>query len=59
MDHALKNGAEQVSVSIDDSRRSNIEIRDQKIDNSLNLSGIVSQLSFTLIKNIPPTVQAD
>jgi PmbA protein len=32
MDHALKNGAEQVSVSIDDSRRSNIEIRDQKID---------------------------
>lgn len=32
MDHALKNGAEQVSVSIDDSRRSNIEIRDEKID---------------------------
>jgi PmbA protein len=32
MDHALKNGAEQVSVSIDDSRGSNIEIRDQKID---------------------------
>ena len=32
IDHALKNGAEQVSVSIDDSRRSNIEIRDQKID---------------------------
>ncbi|MBK7711093.1 MAG: hypothetical protein IPJ37_09195 [Bacteroidales bacterium] len=32
MDHALKSGAEQVSVSIDDSRRSNIEIRDQKID---------------------------
>jgi PmbA protein len=33
MDHALKNGAEQVSVSINDSRGSNIEIRDQKIDN--------------------------
>src|SRR5512133_735475 len=32
MDHALKNGAEQVSVSFDDSRRSNIEIRDEKID---------------------------
>jgi PmbA protein len=32
MDHALKSGAEQASVSIDDSRRSNIEIRDQKID---------------------------
>jgi PmbA protein len=32
IDHSLKNGAEQVSVSIDDSRRSNIEIRDQKID---------------------------
>ena len=32
MDHALKNGAEQVSVSINDSRSSNIEIRDQKID---------------------------
>jgi PmbA protein len=32
MDHALKNGADQVSVSINDSRRSNIEIRDQKID---------------------------
>lgn len=32
MDHALKNGAGQVSVSINDSRRSNIEIRDQKID---------------------------
>jgi PmbA protein len=32
MDHALKNGAEQVSVSIDDSRRSDIDIRDQKID---------------------------
>jgi PmbA protein len=32
MDHALKSGAEQVSVSINDSRRSNIDIRDQKID---------------------------
>ena len=32
MDHALKNGAEQVSVSINDSRRSDIDIRDQKID---------------------------
>ncbi|MCE5345791.1 MAG: TldD/PmbA family protein [Bacteroidales bacterium] len=32
MNHALKNGAEQVSVSINDSRSSNIEVRDQKID---------------------------
>jgi len=32
MDHALKNGADQVSVSINDSRSSDIEIRDQKID---------------------------
>ncbi len=32
MDHAQKSGAEQVSVSINDSRRSNIDIRDQKID---------------------------
>jgi PmbA protein len=31
-DHALKNGADQVSVSINDSRRSNIDIRDGKID---------------------------
>ena len=32
MDYALKNGAEQVSVSINDSRQSDIDIRDQKID---------------------------
>ncbi len=32
MDHALKSGAEQVAVSINDSTRSNIDIRDQKID---------------------------
>ena len=32
MDHALKSGAEQVSVSINDSRKSDIDIRDQKID---------------------------
>lgn len=32
MDHAMKNGAEQVSVSINDSTRSDIDIRDQKID---------------------------
>lgn len=32
MEHALKNGAEQVAVSIYDSRSSNIEMRDQKID---------------------------
>jgi PmbA protein len=31
-DHALKSGADQVSVSIADSRRNNIDIRDQKID---------------------------
>ncbi|HNY14907.1 MAG TPA: TldD/PmbA family protein [Bacteroidales bacterium] len=32
IDHALKSGAQQVSVSIDESRSSEIEIRDQKID---------------------------
>lgn len=32
IDHALKNGADQVSVSIDESRASEIEIRDQNID---------------------------
>jgi PmbA protein len=31
-DHALKKGASQVSVIIDNSRSSNIDIRDQKID---------------------------
>jgi PmbA protein len=31
--HALKSGAQQVSVSIDESRNKNIEIRDQQIDN--------------------------
>lgn len=31
--HALKNGAQQASVSIDESRSNNIEIRDQQIDN--------------------------
>lgn len=31
--HALKNGAQQVSVSIDESRNNNIDIRDQQIDN--------------------------
>jgi PmbA protein len=33
IDHALKGGAQQVSVSINESRSNNIEIRDQKIDN--------------------------
>ncbi len=31
--HAIKKGAQQVSVSIDESRSNNIEIRDQQIDN--------------------------
>ncbi len=31
-DHALKSGATEVSVAINDSRSSNIDIRDQKID---------------------------
>lgn len=43
IDHALKNGAQQVSVSIDESRRNNIEIRNKQIDrltesNTLGLS---------------------
>jgi PmbA protein len=45
IEHALKNGAEQVSVVIQDNRSNNIEIRDQKIDSlkesnqsSLNIS---------------------
>jgi PmbA protein len=32
IDHALKNGAQQVSVIIDESRSNDIEIRDQQID---------------------------
>jgi len=32
IEHALKNGAQQVSVSISDSRSSSIEVREQKID---------------------------
>ena len=32
IEHALKSGAQQVSVSIDESRNNDIEIRDQKID---------------------------
>ena len=32
IEHAIKNGAEQVSVVIDDNRSTSIEIRDQKID---------------------------
>ena len=32
IEHALKSGAEQISVSIYDNRSTNIEIRDQKID---------------------------
>ena len=32
IEYALKKGAQQVSVSIDDSRSNNIEIRDQQID---------------------------
>jgi len=32
IEHALKNGADQVSVVIDDNRSTSIEIRDQKID---------------------------
>ena len=31
--HAIKNGAQQVSVSIDESRDNDIELRDQQIDN--------------------------
>jgi PmbA protein len=45
IEHATKQGAQQVSVSIEDSRNNDIEIRDQKIDkltesnrNSLNIS---------------------
>jgi PmbA protein len=32
IDHAVKSGAEQVFVTIDETRSNNIEIRDQKID---------------------------
>ena len=32
IEHALKSGAQQVSVSIDESRSNDIEIRDKKID---------------------------
>jgi PmbA protein len=50
IEHALKNGAKEVSVIISDNRRSNIEIRDQKIDrltesiqNSLTISLFVEK----------------
>ena len=44
VEHALKSGAEQASVVIQDNRTSNIEIRDQKID-SLKES---NQISLTI-----------
>jgi PmbA protein len=46
IEHALKNGAEQVSVKIEDNRSSNIEIRDQKIDSlkESNQSGLTISL---------------
>jgi PmbA protein len=42
IEHALKNGAEQVSVTIYDNRSTDIEIRDQKIDSlqESNQSGL-------------------
>jgi PmbA protein len=42
VEHALKNGAQQVSVNIYDNRSNNIEIRDQKIDSlkESNQSGL-------------------
>lgn len=42
IEHALKSGAQQVSVSIYENRNNNIEIRDQKIDNlkESNQSGL-------------------
>lgn len=42
IEHALKNGAEQVSVTIYENRSNNIEIRDQKIDSlkESNRSGL-------------------
>ena len=42
VEHALKGGAEQVSVVIQDNRSTNIEIRDQKIDSlkESNQSGL-------------------
>lgn len=44
--HALKNGASQISVSIDENRSNNIEIRDQKIDSlqESNQSGLTIRL---------------
>ncbi|HWR99171.1 MAG TPA: TldD/PmbA family protein [Prolixibacteraceae bacterium] len=46
IEHAIKQGAQQVSVTINDNRTNNIEIRDQKID-SLKES-IQSNLSVSL-----------
>jgi PmbA protein len=42
IEHAIKSGAEQASVSVYDNRRTNIEIRDQKIDSlkESNRSGL-------------------
>ena len=43
IDHALKSGAQQVSVTIYENRSNNIEIRDQKIDNLKNQTRVDSQ----------------
>ena len=32
MEHALKNGAQQASVSISENNRSQVEVRDEKVD---------------------------
>ena len=44
--HALKNGAQQASVSIDDSRSNDIEIRNSQIDRltESNRSGLTLRL---------------
>ncbi len=49
MNHALKNGAEQVSVSISNSRSNDIEVRERKIDKLEQ--AIQSSLSIRLFVN--------
>lgn len=46
IDHALKNGAQQASVSINENTSCNIEIRDQKIDNLVQSSSNGLNLSL-------------
>ena len=57
--HALKSGAEQVSVSIYENRSTDIEIRDQKIDSLKESIKVACMLTFMPIRNIHLIQQTD